>query len=81
LRGRWTRANAELCLLATKGKPKRVSASVRQIIESIPEQHSKKPDIIRDKIVELCGDLPRVELFARQRADGWTSWGDEIEKD
>ena len=79
--GRWTRANAELCLLATKGKPKRISASVRQIIETIPERHSKKPDIIRDKIVELCGDLPRVELFARQRADGWTSWGDEIEKD
>ena len=77
--GRWTRANAELCLLATKGKPKRVSASVRQIIESVPEKHSKKPDIVRDKIIELCGDLPRIELFARQRAEGWDSWGNEIE--
>lgn len=77
--GRWTRANAELCLLCTKGKPKRISASVRQIIESVPEKHSKKPDIVRDKIIELCGDLPRIELFARQRAEGWDSWGNEIE--
>ena len=76
--GRWTRANAEVCLLATKGKPKRISASVRQIIESVPERHSKKPDIVRDKIVELCGDLPRIELFARERAEGWSSWGLEI---
>ena len=76
--GRWTRANAELCLLCTKGKPKRISASVRQIIESVPERHSKKPDIVRDKIVELCGDLPRIELFARETADGWDSWGNEI---
>ena len=76
--GNWTRANAEVCLLCTKGKPKRVSASVRQIIESVPEKHSKKPNIVRDKIVELCGDLPRIELFARETADGWDSWGNEI---
>ena len=76
--GRWTRANAEVCLLATKGKPKRISASVRQIIESVPERHSKKPDVVRDKIVELCGDLPRIELFARERAEGWSAWGLEI---
>ena len=75
--GRWTRANAEVCLLATKGKPKRISASVRQIIESVPERHSKKPDIVRDKIVELCGDLPRIELFARRRVENWDCWGDD----
>ena len=76
--GRWTRANAEVCLLATKGKPKRISASVRQIVESIPEQHSKKPDIVRDKIVELCGDLPRIELFARTKTIKWDVWGNEV---
>ena len=76
--GRWTRANAEICLLATKGKPKRISASVRQIVESVPEQHSKKPDIIRDKIVELCGDLPRIELFARTTTNKWDVWGNEV---
>jgi N6-adenosine-specific RNA methylase IME4 len=76
--GRWTRANAELCLFATKGKPKRVSASVRSVVESPIEAHSKKPDIIREKIVELMGDLPRIELFARQHAEGWDCWGNEV---
>ncbi len=77
--GRWTRANAELCLIATKGKPKRVSASVRQIIDSPIEEHSKKPAEIRDRIVELLGDLPRIELFARQTTPGWDVWGNEVE--
>ena len=76
--GRWTRANAEICLLATKGKPKRVNAGVRQIIESVPEKHSKKPDIVRDKIVELCGDLPRLEMFARNKSVKWETWGNEV---
>ena len=40
-----------------------------------------KPDIVRDKIVELVGDLPRIELFARQKANGWDSWGNEIKSD
>jgi len=79
--GRWTRANAEICLLATKGKPKRIDAGVRQIIESIPERHSKKPDEIRDRIVSLMGDLPRIELFARERAKGWDAWGNEIKEE
>lgn len=77
--GRWTRANAELCLLATKGKPKRISASVLQVIDTPIEHHSKKPDIVRDKIIELMGDLPRVELFARQSTAGWDVWGNEVE--
>ena len=79
--GRWTRANAELCLIATKGKPSRISASVRSIIETPIERHSKKPNEVRDRIVELMGNLPRVELFAREKADGWDSWGNEIESD
>ena len=77
--GYWTRANAEICLLATKGNPKRKSAKVHQIITSPIEAHSKKPDIVRDKIVELVGDLPRIELFARQQAPGWDVWGNEVE--
>jgi N6-adenosine-specific RNA methylase IME4 len=76
--GNWTRANSEVCLIAIKGKPKRISASVRQVIESVIESHSKKPDIIRDKIVELMGDLPRIELFARQQTPGWDAVGNAI---
>lgn len=76
--GNWTRANAEVCLLATKGKPERINAGVRQIVESIPEKHSKKPIEVRDKIVQLCGDLPRIELFAREKVIGWDAWGNEV---
>lgn len=79
--GRWTRANAELCLIATKGKPKRINAGIHSIIDTPIEGHSKKPDVTRDRIIELIGDLPRVELFARQKIDGWDAWGNEIESD
>ena len=76
--GRWTRANAELCLIATKGKPKRINAAVHSIIDTPIERHSKKPDEVRDKIVELVGDLPRIELFAREKVKGWDCWGNEV---
>ena len=76
--GYWTRANAEICLLATKGKPKRISRSVEQICDSKIMEHSRKPDEIRDRIVQLCGDLPRIELFARQHVEGWDCFGNEV---
>lgn len=79
--GYWTRANSEVCLLAIKGKPKRISASVHSVIVSHIREHSKKPDEARQRIVELMGDLPRIELFARQKADGWDVWGNEIDCD
>lgn len=79
--GHWTRANAELCMLATKGHPKRKSAGVHQVIVSHIEEHSKKPDEARERIIQLVGDLPRVELFARQKTDGWDVWGNEVDCD
>lgn len=79
--GFWTRSNAEVCLLAVKGHPKRQSAGIHQFVISRIEQHSKKPDEVRDKIVKLMGDLPRVELFARQKAPGWDAWGNEVDCD
>uniref|UniRef100_A0A6H1ZV00 Putative methyltransferase n=1 Tax=viral metagenome TaxID=1070528 RepID=A0A6H1ZV00_9ZZZZ len=75
--GYWTRANAELCLIATKGSIERKDASISQIIYEPKEEHSKKPDIVRDKIVQLVGNLPRIELFARQKTKGWDVWGNE----
>lgn len=75
--GRWTRGNSEPCLIAVKGKPKRISASVGQLVFSPLRKHSQKPPEVRDKIVELMGDLPRIELFAREAAPGWDAWGDE----
>lgn len=76
--GNWTRANSEDCLIAVRGNPKRVSASVRQIVVARLRGHSQKPDEVRDRIVELMGDVPRVELFARQRVAGWDYFGDQI---
>ena len=77
--GNWTRSNTEPCLLATKGKPKKISCSVSQIILEPRQRHSQKPDIVRDKILQLVGDQPRIELFARQKTDGWDVWGNEVE--
>ena len=75
--GAWTRANSELCLLATKGNIMRLDASISQVVESPIEEHSKKPDVVRELITKLVGELPRVELFCRNPADGWDVWGNE----
>ena len=78
--GYYTRATNEICLLATKGKVlPRKSKSVKQVILSPIREHSRKPDEIRNRIVELFGDLPRVELFCRHPADGWDSIGNEVD--
>lgn len=77
--GNWTRANTEPCILARKGSVARDDASVSQIIYEPIQEHSRKPAIVRDKIVQLVGDLPRVELFARERVDGWDAWGREVD--
>ena len=77
--GYWTRSNVELCILATKGHPKRINAAVHQVIVSHIEEHSKKPQEARERIVSLMGDLPRIELFARQSTPGWDVWGNEVD--
>lgn len=80
--GHYTRGNAELCLIGLKGKkPQMLTRSLSQIVESKIEKHSQKPNEVRNKIVELCGDLPRIELFARQSAEGWDCWGNEAPED
>ena len=79
--GYWTRANAELCLLATKGRPQRRANNVHQVIISPVEEHSKKPEEARRRIEALLGDVPRLELFARRPSPGWDVWGNEVESD
>jgi N6-adenosine-specific RNA methylase IME4 len=79
--GYWTRANPEICLLATRGIVKRISASVRNLQVHRVREHSRKPDEIRNEIVTLLGDVPRIELFAREKTDGWDVWGNEVESD
>jgi N6-adenosine-specific RNA methylase IME4 len=78
--GYWTRAGAEVALLATRGKPKRVSRAVRQLILEPRREHSRKPDRIYHDIERLVGDVPKIELFARQRRPNWSAWGDEVDR-
>ena len=78
--GHWVNGNAELCLLGRKGKTlERKNKSIKQIVLYPRGRHSEKPPIIREHIVKLLGDLPRIELFASQRTKGWDVWGNEVE--
>lgn len=79
LLGYWTRSNSEVCLLATRGKPKRTAADVRQAIIAPKREHSRKPDGIHERIERLVAG-PYLELFARQQRLGWTVWGNQTDK-
>jgi N6-adenosine-specific RNA methylase IME4 len=80
--GYYTRSNAEICLLGKRGKGvKVISHSVHSVIETPIEKHSKKPDETKVRIEKLFGDLPRIELFARQKTEGWDVWGNEVGSD
>ncbi|HEV8030058.1 MAG TPA: MT-A70 family methyltransferase, partial [Stellaceae bacterium] len=74
--GYWTRANPETCLFGTRGRPQRLSRSVRQLIVTPRREHSRKPDEAQAGIEELVPG-PYLELFARESRPGWTTWGNE----
>ena len=79
--GYWTRANPEMCLLGTRGAPKRDSKDVRQLIIEPRREHSRKPARVRTDIERLLGDdIERIELFAREQATGWDAWGTAVNK-
>jgi N6-adenosine-specific RNA methylase IME4 len=75
--GYWTRANPEQCLLATRGKPSRRSKAVRRLVVDKRREHSRKPDVVRERIEELI-DGPYLELFSRETKPGWDCWGDQV---
>jgi N6-adenosine-specific RNA methylase IME4 len=74
-----TRKNAEYCLLGRRGHPKRLSAGVSEVILAPVREHSRKPDEAHSRIERFCAG-PRLELFARSHREGWTCWGDELDK-
>lgn len=77
--GRHTRANAEICLLAAKGKGvPRINASIYNTQIHFRTKHSEKPHAFREEIVRLYGDIPRLEMFARTKNKGWDVWGNEV---
>ena len=77
--GYWTRSNAELCLLATRGNPKRLHMDVQQVIVSPVMEHSRKPGVVHERIERLVSG-PYLEMFGRRITPGWTVWGNEIER-
>ena len=78
--GHMTRGNSEDCLFAVRGRlPERHDASICQHITAPRMEHSAKPPLIRELLVDLLGDIPRIELFARKSADGWHTWGNECD--
>lgn len=81
--GYYAKSNQEVCLLGVKGKAHSLvkSNSVSSFVSTGRTKHSEKPQIFRDKIIELFGDIPRIELFARQKTEGWNVWGNEVESD
>lgn len=78
--GYWTTKCGEICLLATKGNMSKYlkKRNVRQLVEATRGKHSEKPNEVRKRIVEMFGDIPKVELFARQNFEGWDAWGNEV---
>lgn len=77
--GYYTRQNPEICLIATKGKKfKPLVRNIHSVVMTPREGHSKKPDVVRENIVKIVGDLPRIELFARQKVEGWDCWSNEV---
>lgn len=76
--GCYTNNNAEYCLLGRIGKYQRANTGVRQILLHRKLKHSQKPDEIRNRIIRLIGDLPRIELFARNKFHKWDFWGNGI---
>lgn len=79
--GYYTKSNTEICLLGMKGQVPVKDNTISNIILAPREEHSKKPNIVRDKITDLFGDIPRIELFARDKAYGWDVWGNEVNND
>ncbi len=77
--GYWTRSNTEPCLLATRGKPKRINADVRQGLIEPRREHSRKPEAVYGRIERLVAG-PYLELFARAPREGWTAWGNQTDK-
>jgi N6-adenosine-specific RNA methylase IME4 len=81
--GQYFRGITEHCLFGVKGVlPYKMSDTNGRLQGSTgfyaPKgEHSEKPYNMR-RMIELVSYEPRIELFARERFDGWTAWGNEL---
>ncbi len=76
--GRWCNGNAEIVLFGVRGHPERCAMDIKQIVLAPRGAHSKKPAVVHSRIERLFGDVKRLELFAREPREGWTTLGNEI---
>ncbi len=76
--GGWTRQNAECCLLGIKGHPKQKQHDIHSVVEAKIRGHSQKPLLIYEHIERLVGEVPKIELFARDKREGWDTWGNQV---
>ena len=78
----WTMKSSEICLLGIKGRMTKYKQAnnIESLVIAQRTQHSQKPNEVRKRIENLFGDLPRIELFARETAEGWDSWGNEVDE-
>ena len=78
--GSWTMKNYEICLFGTRGRMLQYKKcnNIYQKVVAERTKHSKKPNIVRENIIKLFPNLSRIELFARQKTEGWDVWGNEV---
>lgn len=80
--GKWTVKQCEICLLATRGTAHKLLKSFKEksYYEESKKEHSRKPNEFRKRIERMFGDVPKLEMFARTKSDGWDVWGNETDK-
>lgn len=76
----YTRRACEFCYIGTRGKYMVKKKNLDQFIYEPKREHSRKPDVIRQIITEMIGEVPRLEMFAREKHEGWDAWGNETDK-
>ena len=76
----YTLSQVEICLLGKRGRiPKpRGARNIRQFVSEKHRKHSKKPHEVRKRIEQMFPTQKKIELFAREKHDGWDSWGNEV---
>jgi N6-adenosine-specific RNA methylase IME4 len=77
--GEWLRGQTEHCLLAVRGRPVFVGGARTTVLQAARREHSRKPEEFYDLVEETCAG-GKVELFCRQRRDGWQVFGNDTEK-
>ena len=76
-------SQCEICLIGKKGKipQPRGARNIRQLVNWPREKHSKKPDEVRKRIEQMFPTQKKIELFARNKNEGWDVWGNELDND